>query len=266
MMKKKWWLVSIMCICFALSGCGTEKKQKSTDIQETYEQEVLVQESGIESEEFKTENIVEQGNVDNQEKTDKEVLLSKEDIIYTVEDYGEIQLYGSEFYYDENTKGFYYDLEMFFLGSDFLYTMNDTLQKFYDEYLWQYQETEEWYLEQEPEKVPEERVPYSKLLFLGIQHIDNDYVSLLFNDVTYMGGAHPYSMFDAITVDRHTGEEVTASEILGESNEEILGKVSVLMGLDVVANWGDIDFYMQDGSIIFFYRMPGYWEDVVLER
>ena len=43
-------------------------------------------------------------------------------------------------------------------------------------------------------------------------------------------------------------------------------KVSVLMGLDVVANWGDIDFYMQDGSIIFFYRMPGYWEDVVVER
>ena len=61
-------------------------------------------------------------------------------------------------------------------------------------------------------------------------------------------------------------EEVTASEILGESNEEILETISDLMGLDVVATWEDVDFYLQEDVIVFFYRMPGYWEEVVLGR
>ncbi len=230
-MKGKWWLVSIICICFIMTGCDESKKQGIS------QQEISVQEAE-----------------------------AQESIQYIAEEYGEIQEYGGEFYYDEETKGFYYHMEMFFLGSDFLYTMNDTLQEFYDGYLRQYQETEEWYLEQGAEEVPEGRVPYSELLFLGIQYIDNDYVSLLFNDVTYMGGAHPYSMWDAITVDRHTGEEVTASEILGESDEEILEKVSELMGLDVMATWEELDFYLQQDRIVFFYRMPGFWNDVVLGR
>lgn len=190
----------------------------------------------------------------------------EEYVQYIAEEYGEIQPYGSEFYFNEETKGFYYNLEMFFLGSDFLYTMNDTLQEFYDGYLKQYQEEENRYMEQGEPDFPEGVVPYSELIFLGIQHIENDYVSLLFNDVTYMGGVHPYSRFDAITVDRCTGKEVTASEILEESDEEILEKVSDLMGLDTQADWTDIDFFLQEDTIVFFYRMPGYWEDVILRR
>ena len=144
--------------------------------------------------------------------------------------------------------------------------MNDTLDRFYDDYLYQYQQTENWYMEQGKQEMPEGRVPYSELIFLGVQYVDNDYVSLLFNDVSYMGGAHPYSMFDAITIDRHTGEEVNASEVLKESDEEILEKVNDLMGLEADADWAELDFYLQKDKIIFFYRMPGYWEDVVLGR
>ena len=41
----------------------------------------------------------------------------------------------------------------------------------------------------------------------------------MFNDITSMGSATSYSLYDAITLDRHTGNEVTASEIL-EKNEK----------------------------------------------
>ena len=264
-MKRKIWLASMISICLVLAACNGEEVQKSIEKESTEQvkgDNVNDYAHALEQDSLELVNEeIEQQYLENLEMTDL-----KEEKEYITEDYGEIQPYGSEFYYDEETKGFYYNLEMFYLNSDFLYTMNDTLEEFYDGYLKQYQKSEDRYMEKGESDLPEGVVPYSELCFLGIQHVDNDYVSLLFNDVTYMGGAHPYSWYDAITVDRCTGEEVTASEILRESDKEILEKVSDLMGLDGVASWEDIDFYLQNDSIVFFYRMPGYWEDVVLGR
>lgn len=62
------------------------------------------------------------------------------------------------------------------------------------------------------------------------------------------------------------GKEVSATELLGESDEQVLEKVCNLMGMYEVTDWEDIDFYLQKDKIVFFYRMPGYWEDVVLGR
>ena len=196
--------------------------------------------------------------------TDNQELENSNETTYVASDYGEIHEYGSEFYYDENTKGFYYNLECFYLNSDFLYTMNETLEKIYDSYLKQYQETEDWYMEQGNQDLP--NVPYSKLVFLGIQYIDNDYVSLLFNDITHMGSATAYSSYDAITLDRHTGNEVTASEILEKNDSELLETINGLMGLDEKTDWSDLDFYLAENKIVFFYRIPGIWEDVTLGR
>ncbi len=244
-MQSKICLVSIIVICFILGGCNENKQYKDV-VQEANGQE----EVGI------IDKVAEQPLY----------LKNTEEKEYIAEDYGEIQAYGSEFYYVEETKGFYYNMEMFYLNSDFISSMNDTLEEFYDGYVKQYQESEDWHIEQGKQEMPEGKVPYSELLFLGIQYVNNDYISLLFNDVTYMGGAHPYSMFDAITIDRCTGEEVTASQILEESDKDILEKVSDLMGLDRQAKWTDIDFYLQEDTIVFFYRMPGYWDDVTLGR
>lgn len=191
---------------------------------------------------------------------------SKNEIIYSAEEYGEIQEYGGEFYYDEDNIGFYYHIESFYLNSDFLYTMNDTLERIYDEYLYQYQETQDWYMEQGKQELPNGNVPYSKLIFQGVQYVDYDYISLLFADVTYMGGATSYIMYDAVTLDRHTGEEVNATEILGISDTEILETVNELMGLEEQTDWEKLDFYLQKDEIVFFYRMPGFWDDVVLGR
>ena len=50
------------------------------------------------------------------------------------------------------------------------------------------------------------------------------------------------------------------------SDSEILQTVNELMGLDEPADWNDLDFYLEDNNIVFFYRMPGIWEDVILGR
>lgn len=231
------------------------------------EQENLEQElAAFEDEMYDPAEFVEPGDMIMYEEERWWQEAEPQEIIYRAEDYGEIQEYGSEFYYEEDVMGFYYNLETFYLNSEFLYTMNETLDRFYDDYLYQYRETEDWYMEQGKEEDAEERVPYSELLFLGIQYVGQDYVSLLFNDVTYMGGVHPYSFWDAVTIDCCTGEEVNASEILGINDEEILNVVNELMGLEEYTDWGHLDFYLQGDNIVFFYRMPGYWDDVVLKR
>ena len=243
-MNKIFFSIIIVSIYFTLAACNSKTGNNST----TNEAKVPLELSPPTETEF----------------TNHQAFETSDKITYVASDYGEIQEYGSEFYYDENTKGYYYNLECFYLNSDFLYTMNETLEKIYDSYLKQYQETEDWYMEQGNQGLP--NVPYSKLEFLGIQYIDNDYVSLLFNDITHMGSATAYSSYDAITLDRHTGNEVTASEILSMSESEILQTVNGLMGLDEPTDWNDLDFYLEDNNIVFFYRMPGIWEDVTLGR
>ena len=81
-----------------------------------------------------------------------------------------------------------------------------------------------------------------------------------------MGGAHPYSNLVGITIDCRTGKQVTASELLGKSDDEILKEVSKTMGMDVIGTWDDISFYITDSTIVFFYRMPLFWDDVVWPR
>lgn len=243
-MKKSILWIALISVYLSLVACDnkTEITPSSTEKESVQDLSIPVETELIDNQEFEDSN----------------------ETAYVASEYGEIQEYGSEFYYDENTKGFYYNLECFYLNSDFLFTMNETLEKIYDSYLKQYQETEDWYMEQGNQDLP--NVPYSKLEFLGIQYIDNDYVSLLFNDITHMGSATAYSSYDAITLDRHTGNEITASEVLEKDDSELLETVNELMGLDEKTDWSDLDFYLEDNKIVFFYRIPGIWEDVILER
>lgn len=274
-MKRKIWLTVMICSGIIMTGCGKEEASikemaESEIIEQGNNQNEIVQIGNMEfekKEENIGENIEEQIENDRMEETiDGSEQKKDEEKVYLTEDYGEIEEYGGEFYFDEDNKGFYYHIESFYLNSDFLYTMNDTLEEIYDEYLEQYLETQDWYMEQGKQELPEGNVPYSKLVFQGVQYVDNDYISLLFNDVTYMGGATAYSRLDAITLDRHTGKEVSASEILGESDDELLHWVNKLMGLDEEADWEDLDFYLQDEKIVFFYRVPGFGEEVILRR
>ena len=270
-MRRKILGIILISLCMSFVACsGSKEKENSENMSE--EQEVLAEEMTVfENEMYDSAEVEEPEDMAaygeeswKQEAGEQEREDAK--VTYNTEDYGIVENYGGEFYYEENVMGFYYNVESFYLNSDFLYTMNDTLERIYDDYLSQYQATENWYMEQGVQEYPEGRVPYSEFLFLGVQYVDHDYVSLLFNDVSYMGGVSGYSFLDAVTIDRHTGEEVNASEVLGESDEEILVRVNELMGLEEETDWGYLDFYLQQDTIVFFYRMPGFWDDVVLGR
>ena len=132
MRRYKYLIGSIYLFAIILAGC-TENIKINKD---TCTEEIIVQEN-IKPEKSKQE-IASQESITEVDVQDEADRGSIEEVIYISENYGEIQEYGGEFYYDEETKGFYYNIESFYLNSDFLYTMNDTLEKFYDEYLNQY--------------------------------------------------------------------------------------------------------------------------------
>ncbi|MGI6001001.1 MAG: hypothetical protein ACOX8J_08355 [Candidatus Merdisoma sp.] len=94
------------------------------------------------------------------------------------------------------------------------------------------------------------------VLFTRQSAVGEDYVSLRFNDVSYYGGANPDSCCDGITLNCETGELVTVSQITGISDTELLQEISSAMGLSGTAGWDDLDFYLTDTEIVFFYRVP----------
>lgn len=185
---------------------------------------------------------------------------------YRLEEYGTVEEKQQEYLADgTGNMSYYYKMEKFFF-SDTLSNavqVNHTLQQIYDEYEEDYIEEAKMH-EYEVDEVV--NTPYSYWHILSLEYIGEDYVSILYNDVYYMGGAHPYSRFDGITIDCKTGEQISASQLLEKSDEEILTEISNAMGFDFIGTWDDVDFYLTDSTIVFFYRMPGFWEDVILQR
>lgn len=194
---------------------------------------------------------------------------SESEIVYDINEYGTVQETRQDFP-DEETGEiyYYYEMEKFFFHEGFpnAASINQTLQHIYDGYEDSYREATEAY--EENWKSLNTPLEYWRIWhILSITYVGEDYVSILYNDVSYMGGVHPYSWFDGITIDRKTGEEVPASQLLGKSDEEILEEISGRLGQDVTGKWDEMDFYLTDSTIVFFPRMPGTWEDsVVLPR
>lgn len=176
------------------------------------------------------------------------------------EDYGRVVGLREEFTDEETGElTYYYEMENFYVNDSFENAdkINDTLQKIYDVYELSYREN----AEAAPGGFDP---PYDSWHLLNFTLVGEDYISIEYNNISYMGGAHPYSYFDGITIDCKTGQEITAAELLGKSSDEILQQVSDEMGMDTVASWDEVDFYLTDSTIVFFYRMPNYWEDVEL--
>lgn len=188
----------------------------------------------------------------------------EEDRVYNVEEYGQLVHVREEFTDEESGElYYYYKIEEFFVNDTFsnAEAINNTLQQIYIERERAYKDTAESY---QGDSYMD--TPYDNFHFLSVELVNEDYISIWYNDVSYWGDIHPYSMFNGITIDCKTGKEVFASELLRMRDDEILTQVSSEMGLDVVATWEDIDFYLTESEIVFFYRMPNYWDDVVWER
>ena len=288
MMKNKM-LILLLGMTIGLIGCGG-----SGEIQQTVPVEINTQsqsseaqgQDGFTEEEYSSSSI-ENDSIEDMSDGPEDMGESWENIeqdwnseealdnpdewpgtVYNMEEYGTVEEYKQQFFGDTlEEERFYYAIDRFYLNENFLYTMNDTLQKFYDEYETKYMKyAEEYNTEAVLYDTNYPNTPYSYLHLSGIQYVDNDYISILFDNMTHMGGAFAYSWIDTITIDRHTGKEVTAMDIMEEKEENILAIVTDLMELDKKATWEEIDFYLEDGWIVFYYRIPNSYETVKLGR
>lgn len=255
---------------------GTSKKEE-TEIK-TGDETSKAEESGTENQTSKVESSSEtttfwQDRQETEEVQNNETTKTYEPTYgFTEESRKELNTYGfveesrKEFFDEENGgMSYYYKMERFFVNDSFANAalVNNTLKQIYDKYEENYLQASEIH----SSGVHNIAAPYSYWHILWINYVGDDYISITYNDVYYMGGAHPYSRFDGITIDCRTGEEVFAPHFLQKSDEEILIEVSSKMGFDqIVASWDKIDFCLKDDSIVFFYRFPGFWDDVAIQR
>lgn len=218
--------------------------------------------SKAEESDVKNKDDVDIGTIETTEADMQEDTV--EDGVYNVEDYGQLVDVREEFADEEiGELYYYYKLEEFFVNDTFsnAEAINNTLQQLYIERETEYKDIAESY---QGDSYMD--TPYDYFHFVSIEFVDEDYISFLYSDIYYAGGAHPYTYLNGITIDCKTGKEVSALELLRMSDDEILTQVSSEMGLDAIATWDDVDFYLTESEIVFFYRMPNYWDDIVWER
>ena len=160
---------------------------------------------------------------------------------------------------------YYYTLEEYFFSEAVpnASVLNQALRQIYAEYEAAYLETAQSVKSGSDDFL---NTPFSMLKILSLSYVGEDYVSLRINNVSYYGGATPDSYCDGITLNCETGELVTPSQITGISDTELLQEISSAMGLSGAAGWDDLDFYLTDTEIVFFYRVPNFWEEVRLPR
>ena len=153
-------------------------------------------------------------------------------------------------------------MECFHFDDTYPAVLNKTLQEYYDSVEEAYLQDSQVYTEPLEENV---NTPYNSLIFQYFTYVGEDYVSLVYNNVCYMGGAHPYSARDGITIDCATGEIVSAQQFLDDSDEKIGEQLQKILGMDSVfmKEW---DYYLSKTSVVFFYYDPRFWEPVAIRR
>lgn len=180
-------------------------------------------------------------------------------------DYGNISQEHEEFRDQDGSSFFYYDVDCFYFDETYPAILNETLQTYYNSKIESYLLQSEVYASGSSEE--SYTPPYDSLILLDITYVGEDYVSLLFNNVSYMGGVHPYSAFEGITIDCSTGEIVTVNRFIDDSEEEIGEQIKAVLGMDVDVNdlkeWG---YYITDRSVVFFYYDPRFWDLVATKR
>lgn len=186
------------------------------------------------------------------------------------EDYGECSNTVKEFYNDDEKKTYYYEMDEFYFSDDKYAKVNDYLQQMYEEYRAQYEEGGENHTgayELFDETLSEgQRYDDNYLVFNGITLINDEYVSLHFNDtVYYAGAAHPLSYYIPVTISVATGEEVTPEEVLGKTWEEIraAGAIDEENEEDFNADYG---FYLTDKELCYLYRTSFFVEEIRIPR
>lgn len=186
-------------------------------------------------------------------------------------DYGELTEVEEEFTNDRNEKAYYYVLDEFYFSDSKYEKVNEYLRQMYEQYVQEYEaEAEQYtgdYEDFDTSSLPEgQRYNYNRLVFNYIASVDDEYVSLLFNDTIYWAGAaHPQSYFAPVTISVRTGEEVTPEEILGRNWEEIRAAGSIEDENEEEFNV-DYGFYLTEKELCYIYRVSHYVEEIRIPR
>lgn len=189
-------------------------------------------------------------------------VLYQENVEGDFTQYGDMEMIHEDFQDENGSVTFYYDMECFYFDDTYPAVLNETLKTYYDSVEETYIQDAQVYAEPFEENV---NTPYNSLIFQYFTYVDEDYVSLVYNNVSYMGGAHPYSAMEGITIDCTTGEIVEVQEFLDDSDEVIGQQLKSLLGTDSdsLDGW---DYYLTETSVVFFYYDPKYWDFVAVRR
>lgn len=193
----------------------------------------------------------------------KYYIVEYQNVNYDETVYGNIRKEHEEFRDQDGSSYFYYDMDCFYFDETYPAILNETLQTYYDLKKESYHHDSETYAGGSSEE--SNMLPYDSLILDHVTYAGNDYVSLLFNDVSYMGGAHPYSAFEGITIDCSTGEIVPVNRFLDDSDEDIGEQIRAVSGIDVYdpREW---DYYITARSVVFFYYDPRFGDLAATKR
>lgn len=251
--KKVVFMFSIICACLGFSACGTVN-----EVQDSKESEAGIGEEVV----LESESMEDNSHTDKEVEANSYYLLSEEVVERDFTKYGQMKTVHEEFKAEDGSDTYYYDMECFYFDDSYPAVLNETLQAYYDSVEEGYKQDAQVYTDPFEENV---NTPYDSLIFQYFTYVGEDYVSLVYNDVCYMGGAHPYSAWDGITIDCSTGEMVDVRQFLDDSDEEIGAQLQAILGMDDVSleEW---DYYLSDTSVVFFYYDPRFWEPVAVRR
>lgn len=244
------YILNIMFV-FLLAACGTKVSQTEPGEPETTIETML-------QEEVKHDDVEESNIPENKYYIMEYPYADKNEA-----EYGNIIQEHKEFKDQSGSSFFYYDMECFYFDESYPAIVNETLQEYYNAKKESYRCDSEFYAGEPYEEPP--YIPYDSLNLQCVTYAGDDYVSLLLNNVIYIGGAHPYSALEGLTIDCGTGEIVTVNRFTDDSDEEIGEQIKTVSGIDVF-DPKDWDYCITDNEVVFFYFEPGFWDFVATKR
>lgn len=283
MRKAVIYILNIMLV-LQLAGCGktVEREEPETAAESALQEEASgdeAQETAAEDgaadqvgEDIVKENAAEKGTIEDTAEEEGGEPSGAENKYYIAEDpyidddetkYGTVKKEHEEFQDRNGDEYFYYDMDCFYFDKTYPAIVNETLQAYYDGRKEAYCHDSESYADYPDWGVS---TPYDNLIFFYVTYAGDDYVSLVFNDVSYMGGAHPESALKGITIDCGTGEMVDASRFTDDSAEETGAQIEAVLGEDFVYTPEHWSYYITEESVVFFYYNPRFWEQVATKR
>ena len=290
MRRKILLLLLASVLVLPLCGCKKDISSENETIQDTQQDEIQTEEVKDEQDPDYMGDMYDPFASDYVEKIDLNYAENLSDGIISTqlniaEEWGRIDEKDFQFINELDDVVYYYQMENFhFDENKVTQPVIDTLNRLCEEKENEYKEWGDSLMEEDwkhrlavengeveaDEDEFEGESSHNKWFFQYISYIGEDYVSLVYCEITGMGGPNEYNTLEAYTIDCTTGNILTASEILGIQNDAALRcEISDKMGTEQFLTWDELGYYITDKAIVFFgkeYWMQGTYEDVIVWR